>query len=130
MSSLDTVPVPVPSEHWNVPMADPTMPNPTRILRAGVAAIVGAAVCFWAGMSLIGFAGFGLTMAALGSGAVGIALVIAAAAEHLSNPERRRPSVPAPQKGGTLGRCGICNERRVQRTGLVVCPTCDRHLAI
>lgn len=116
------------SDHWNVPMTDPSMPNPSRMLRTGLVAILVAVVCFWTGTNLIGFAGFGLTMAALGSGAVGIGLVIAAGAEHLSNPKRWRPSMPAPRKVGTLGRCGICNERRVQRTGLVVCPTCGRHL--
>jgi len=122
------VPVPDPSDHWNVPMADPSIPNPSRIFRAGFVAILVAVVTFWAGRNLVGFAGFGLTMASLGSGAVGIGLVIAAATEHLSNPERWRAQMPAPRKVDSLGRCGICNERRVQRTGLVVCPTCDRHL--
>lgn len=128
--------VPAAAEHWNVLMANPSIPAPTRVLRTGVTALLLAVVFFWAGNTFDGFAGFGFTMASLGCGAVGLGLVIAEAMERLSNPERQTPQTPDQRRAGTSeradapGRCGICRQRRVQRAGLVVCPTCDRHLTV
>lgn len=117
-------------------MANPPIPTPSRILRTGITALLLAAAFFWVGNTLDGFAGFGFTMASLGCGAVGLGLVTAEATEHLSNSERpgsrtsdRRPAGSLEQ-AAALGRCGICHQRRVQRSTLVVCPTCDRHLTV
>ena len=115
-------------------MVDPTASSPSRIFRVGIVALILSVVFFWSGRTLEGFDGFALTMASLGCGAVGLGLTIAEAAEHLSHLERWRPRVPGrphtDRSEGvvSLGRCGICNQRRIQRPGLVVCPTCDRHL--
>lgn len=115
-------------------MSDHSVSNPSRILRVGFAALILAAVFSWGGRTLDSFAGFGFTMASLACGAVGVGLVIAEAMEYLSNPERRRPYAPdrrqvgVPDPADSVGRCGICHQRRIQRPGLVVCPTCDRHL--
>lgn len=115
-------------------MADPSAINSSRILRAGFTALLLAAAFFWGGGTLGGFAGFGFTMASLACGAVGLGLVIAQAMESLSNPGRWRPHTPGRRRfnvsdsAAPLGRCGICHQRRIQRPGLVVCPTCDRHL--
>lgn len=117
-------------------MTEPAATNPSRVLRTGFTAIFLAAVSFWAGSALDGLIGFGFTMAALGCGAVGLGLVIVEAMEQLSNPQRRRPREPGQQRFGmaertpSVGRCGICHQRRIQRSGLVVCPTCDRHLTV
>ena len=110
-------------------MADPPAPESLGILRSGLLALVLAVAFFWAGSSLDSFAGFGFTMASLGSGAVGTGLVVAAVTELLSDPDRRRARAPLPHTTN-LGRCGICHQRRIQRTGLVVCPTCDQHLMV
>ena len=115
-------------------MADLSASNPSRILRVGFTALILAAVFFWGGSSLDGFAGFASTMASLACGAVGLGLVISEATERVSNPEGRNPRatgrrrVSIPRRGDSVGRCGICHRRRVQRSGLVVCLTCDRHL--
>jgi hypothetical protein len=109
-------------------MAEPPAPEPFRILRSGIVALVLSIVFFWAGTSLDSFAGFGFTIAALGSGAVGIGLILAAATEYVSSPDHVRQRTPP--HAGDLGRCGICHQRRIQRTGLVVCPTCDQHLMV
>ncbi len=115
-------------------MSDPSASDPSRILRVGFIALILAAAFFWGGRTLDGFAGFGFTMGSLACGAVGLGLVIARAMENLENPERRRPHAPGLRRMGTsdradsAGRCGICHQRRIQRPGLVVCPTCDRHL--
>lgn len=110
-----------------------TASNPSRILRTGFAALILAVVFFWSGRTFGGFAGFAFTMAFLACGAVGLGLVIAQAMEVLSKPERRTAPAAgrrasAPGRGYSAGRCGICNQRRVLRSGLVVCLTCDRHL--
>ncbi|MGB9357117.1 MAG: hypothetical protein WCC01_01040 [Acidimicrobiia bacterium] len=117
-------------------MISPSLPTPSRILRIGISALFLAVVCFWAGRTFEGFAGFGFTMAALGCGSVGLGLVIAEAMEHLTHPERLGPRTSVRRRADTsmqavtLGRCGICHQRRVQRSTLVVCPTCDRHLTV
>lgn len=117
-------------------MTEPAATIPSRVLRTGFSAIFLAAMFFWTGSALDGLLGFGFTMASLGCGAVGLGLLIAEAMEQLSNPERRKPREPGRRRFGTaerppsVGRCGICHQRRIQRSGLVVCPTCDRHLTV
>ena len=128
--------VPAALKHWIVPMTRPSPPTPSRILRIGLFALFLALVFFWAGRTFDGLAGFGFTMASLGCGSVGLGLVIAEAMEHLAHPERPGPRTSDRRRAGTslqavtLGRCGICHQRRVQRSTLVVCPTCDRHLTV
>lgn len=114
-------------------MEDPPSFDSTRMDQLGLPGVFIAAILLWGGMSLTGLAGFALTMAALGTGAVSIGLLVAHTANLVSTHGLRTGIAASRQHGGgstapaASSRCGLCRRRRVRVGDIALCPRCDRH---